>query len=79
MLYRDGGVYRGERILSEKWVNRAIEKDYSIDFDPTHRVYFKGGMCGQKVIVAPEQNRVVALQSYGADSDVIAAFVRDYE
>ena len=79
MLYRDGGLYRGERILSEKWVNRAIEKDYSIDFDPTHRVYFKGGMCGQKVIVAPEQNRVVALQSYGADSDVIAAFVRDYE
>ena len=79
MLYRDGGLYRGERILSEEWVNRAIEKDYSIDFDPTHRIYFKGGMCGQKVIVAPEQNRVVALQSYGADSDVIAAFVRDYE
>lgn len=79
MVYRSGGVYRGRRILSEDWVKLAVEREFALDWDPTHRVYYKGGMYGQKLLVAPEQDRVVALQSYGANSDAVMQWVRDYK
>lgn len=79
MLYRDGGIYRGKRILSEEWVKLAVEKEYGLDWDDTHRIYYKGGMFGQKLIVVPEQNRAVALQAYGANSQIIAEWIRDYK
>lgn len=78
MIYRDGGLYRGRRILSEAWTKLAVEREFALDWDPEHRVYFKGGMYGQKLIVAPEQDRVVACQAYGGNSDVVMRFVRDY-
>jgi CubicO group peptidase (beta-lactamase class C family) len=78
MVYLAGGTYRGRRILSESWTKLAMEKGYALDWDPEHRVCFKGGMFGQKLIIAPEQNRAVALQAYGANSDVVAKWVRDY-
>lgn len=78
MIYRSGGLYRGRRILSEDWVKLAVEREFALDWDPEHRVYYKGGMFGQKLLVAPEQDRVVALQAYGADSDAVMRFVRDY-
>lgn len=79
MVYLDGGLYRGERIVSEEWVKTAISKGYSLDFDKEKKIYYKGGMFGQKMIVAPYQKRVVGLQSFGANSDVIADFVKNYE
>ncbi|MBQ6265572.1 MAG: beta-lactamase family protein [Clostridia bacterium] len=79
MIYLNGGLYRGQRIVSEEWVERAKEKGYSLDCDSERKIFFKGGMHGQKLIIAPSQNRVVALQSYGANSDVIADFVKNYE
>ena len=79
MVYLDGGLYRGERIVSEEWVNTAVKNGYSLDSDDEKKIYFKGGMCGQKMIIAPHQNRGVGLQSYGANSDIIADFVKNYE
>ena len=78
MNYRDGGLYRGRRILSEAWTKLAVERGFALDWDDEHRVYFKGGMFGQKLIVAPSADRVVALQAYGANSDTVMKFVRDY-
>ncbi len=78
MIYRDGGLYRGRRILSEAWTKLAVERGFALDWDDEHRVYFKGGMFGQKLIVAPSADRVVALQAYGANSDTVMKFVRDY-
>ena len=78
MIYRDGGLYRGRRILSEAWTKLAVERGFALDWDDEHRVYFKGGMFGQKLIVAPLADRVVALQAYGANSDTVMKFVRDY-
>lgn len=79
LVYLQGGVYNGERLLSEEWVNLAVTKEFALEWDDTHTVYFKGGMCGQKLIIAPEQNRVVALQAYGANSNLIADFVKNYK
>ena len=79
MVYLDGGLYRGSRIVSEKWVELAKKNGYALDYDDEKKIFFKGGMCGQKLIIAPSQKRVVALQSYGANSDIIAGFVKNYE
>ncbi len=77
-LYLNGGVYKGERLLSEEWVKLAFRKEFALDRDETGKIYYKGGMCGQKLIIAPEQNRVVAMQSYGANSNVVADWVKEY-
>ena len=78
MIYLSGGLYRGRRILSEDWVRLALEREFALDWDPEHRVFYKGGMYGQKLMGIPEQNRAVALQAYGADSDTVMRWVRDY-
>lgn len=78
-VYLSGGMYRGERVLSEEWVKMAIERGFSIDRDPDNKIFFKGGMCGQKLMFVPSQNRVVALQAFGANSNIIADWVKDYK
>ena len=77
MVYLSGGLYRGRRILSEEWTKMAMEKEFALDWDAERRICYKGGMFGQKLIIAPEQNRAVALQAYGANSDIVAQWVRD--
>lgn len=77
-LYLNGGVYRGERLLSWEWVDKAVSSGFAVDWDDQHRIYYKGGMHGQKLIVAPEQGRVVAMQACGANSQVVAEWIRDY-
>ena len=74
-LYLDKGMYAGKRILSEEWVNLALEREYAFEWDADHRSFAKGGMCGQRLMVIPEDRRVIALQAYGANSDVVAQWV----
>lgn len=78
-LYLQGGEYGGRRYLSEEWVRAAMENDYAIDCDEEKKIFFKGGMFGQKLIIHPEGGRAVALQAFGANSDVIADFVKNYK
>ncbi len=79
ILYRDGGVYGGERILSESWVNTVKSKEYCFEWDKTHTVFFKGGMNGQKNLFNEKTGRAFAMQSCGADSDAVAAFIASYK
>lgn len=78
-VYLNGGTYKGERFISEEWCRIATEKGFAIDWDDTHSIYYKGGMFGQKLIIHPAANRVFALQAYGANSDTVAKWVRDYK
>ena len=78
LIYLDGGLYRGERMLSREWVDLAVTHGFALDWDAQHRFFHKGGMHGQILIVLPEQGRVVALQSFDGNSRVIAEWVRDY-
>ena len=77
-IYLSGGLYRGKRILSEEWTRMAMEKEFALDWDGEHRVCFKGGMFGQKLMIVPGQRRAAALQAYGADSNVVLNWVRAY-
>ncbi len=63
-LYLSGGIYGGQRLLSEKWVNTVIEKGYELRPTGVGAAYAKGGMRGQMLIIVPETNRVVAWQGF---------------
>lgn len=78
-LYLNNGVYKGKRLLSEDWTNTAVEREFAFDWDEEHKVYCKGGMCGQKLIVAPSQKRVVCVHSFGGNTGIIEKFIRDYQ
>lgn len=78
-LYLKNGMYRGERLLSEEWVKMVLDREYVFEWDPTRSFFFKGGMYGQKLAVYPGQNRVIAMQGYGANSDVVTKWIRDYK
>lgn len=77
-IYANDGIFEGKRYLSSDWINLSFEKSYGIDHSEDRVIYFKGGMCGQKLIAVPHCGRAVALQSYGANSDTVADFVRTY-
>ncbi|MBC8135934.1 MAG: serine hydrolase [Fibrella sp.] len=77
-LYRNGGVWNGERILPEGWVATATEKHVSNGSDPNndwnqgygfqfwrcrHGAYRGDGAFGQYCVVLPEQEAVVAITS----------------
>ena len=78
-LYLKKGVYRGQRLLSEEWVDMVLKREYVYEWDVTNRWFFKGGMYGQKQIGLPYQNRAVAFQAYGANSDILARWIADYQ
>ena len=79
-LYRSGGVYQGTRYLSEEWVELAKSEEYELHPFGIGRLYGKGGMCGQKLFIDPDKNRVVAFHAYvKVDSDAIMKFEQEYE
>ncbi len=79
LLYLNGGVYRGQRFLSEEWVRLALTRGFGFDTSGDGKIYYKGGMYGQKLMILPEQNRVVAMQAFGANSDTVAKWAMAYE
>ena len=78
-LYLGGGAYQGHRVFSEAWRDLAVEKQFSLDPHRTGKYYAKGGMNGQKLYVIPCQNRVVAMQSYGGNTEVIGDWIAAYQ
>lgn len=77
-LYLGGGAYRGKRVFSEEWRDLAVEKRFSLDPHRTGIYYAKGGMNGQKLYVVPSQGRVVAMQSYGGDTEIVGDWIAAY-
>lgn len=63
-VYLNGGIYRGKRIVSEKWVRTVLSREYEFSPNGIKDSYNKGGMNGQNLLVIPSCNRVVAWQGY---------------
>ena len=65
MLYRDGGVYGGRRLLSSEFVTMALTKGFELRPREDVAAWGKGGSCGQMLAVFPKTARVVAFLGYG--------------
>ena len=77
MIYLNGGMYEGKRILSEEWVKTVIDNGYELKSCGGGKAYGKGGMRGQKMMVVPAQNRVVAW--LGCGDNGFTDFCANYE
>ena len=64
-LYLRGGVWKGERILSEEWVKLCLQRSYEFANICSGKAYGKGGAFGQMLVYIPQQERVVAWHSFG--------------
>ena len=63
ILYINKGMWKTERVISEKWVNMVIENGY--EFTPLRDGWYgKGGMRGQMLMFNMEKGLVIGYHSY---------------
>ncbi len=79
-VYLNKGEYLGKRIVSEKWIEKVLERQYELAPNGIRDAYSKGGMNGQNLMVIPSLGRVLGWQSYdihpgGPD---IGKFISEY-
>lgn len=81
VVYMQKGVYKGQRIVSEEWVNKTLSKPYELHSICNGKAYHKGGMYGQELVIVPSQNRVVAwhAREVGETEGDLVEWVANYE
>lgn len=63
ILWLNGGLWKGTRIVSRHWVDTVLENGY--EFKPLGGGWYgKGGMRGQMLAFHPQQGRAFACHSY---------------
>lgn len=76
-LYMDGGLWRGQRLLSKEWIDLSLEREYGFNRNKTG--FGKGGMNGQLLLGLTDQDRAVAWHSFDAgDMKPLIEWVRAY-
>lgn len=63
-LYLNGGIWKGERIISEAWIKTALDRGYDLYPRNGKRAYTKGGMNGQRLYFSYDDNLAVAWHAY---------------
>ena len=71
-IYLNGGVWNGERILSEEWIDLVLKRGY--EFSKRGEGYAKGGMRGQCLYINYVKNIAVAWHSFDLDGKTRAFF-----
>lgn len=74
-LYLEGGMWNGRRILSEKWVNKAIGNEYELRVRSSSGLIGKGGMYGQMMLFNREKRFAVAWHTHNPDSEAIQRLI----
>ena len=69
-LYLEGGVWKGQRLLSEAWVHKAIANEYELRAKTAAGLIGKGGMYGQQLLFNREKNFAIAWHTH-AHSDQV--------
>ena len=63
ILYLNGGVWKGTRVISENWVETVLSRGYELK-ERDDGWYGKGGMRGQQLIINPQRGLAVACHSF---------------
>ena len=63
ILYLNNGVWKDERIISEKWINLVLANRYEFTYIKDGW-YGKGGMRGQLLMFNREKNKAIAFHSF---------------
>ena len=66
-LYLNGGVYQGRRLLSEKWVQTALQNQYELHPLGHGDWIGKLGMCGQGVAFSPQRKAAAAWHAFDTE------------
>lgn len=68
VLYMNGGVWEGKRLLSREWIDLAIAREYELHPRTPAGWIGKGGMYGQIVLFNREKNAAIAWLGHTNDS-----------
>ena len=68
-LYHRGGVWEGERLLSEKWIDLVRDRRYEFAPVGTGDWLGKGGMYGQMIAFSPARDTAVAWHGFERKAD----------
>lgn len=71
VLYLNGGVWEGKRLLSEQWVERSIANEYEFRLKTPSGWIGKGGMYGQLIAFNRARNAAVAWLGHTRNGDAI--------
>ena len=71
-LYLQGGVWKGQRLLSEDWVHRAIANEYELRAKSAAGLIGKGGMYGQQMLFNCEKNFAIAWHTHAPGEQIKA-------
>ena len=66
-VYRNGGLYKGKRIISKEWADIVFDRQYEFSFDSKIKMHGKGGYGGQFLCVFPEKHFSAAWHGFGCD------------
>lgn len=75
-LYLNKGIYNGNRILSEKWIDMVTEKGY-LPYYSQHG-YGHGGMKGQMLAVFPKEKITVAWHGFHDEEALIIEWIDSF-
>jgi CubicO group peptidase (beta-lactamase class C family) len=79
-LYMHGGEWKGQRILSQAWVDTVLSRPYELGPIDKNGSYAKGGMYGQMLMAVPSKGRAVAWEGFVTDDSAhrLLKFVLEY-
>lgn len=75
-LYMHGGEWKGQRILSQAWVDTVLSRPYELGPIDQNGSYAKGGMYGQMLMVVPSKGRAVAWEGFITDGESVGRLMK---
>ncbi len=78
-LYLERGLWDGQRLLSEQWVNKVIGNEYELTTRTENGLIGKGGMYGQMILLSREKGFAAAWHAYCTENEKIQTLIEYFD